>query len=106
MIEELRRMAIETGLIPITHKKISVNPYPEELKNSIQTTMVFNYDPILGLQYFVEPPRVLVYDIDFLPSVSKEDLDRLMHHIKRDKIMFINSKERNPNDCGFIFSNF
>lgn len=51
----------------------------------------YYYDPILGLQYSLEPFPVISIDVAMIPK--NFDINKVMEFLKRDRLMIINSKQ-------------
>lgn len=82
LAEQMKREFMEKRL---RHEIIMMLPEPEPIR------MVFRYDPITGLEYTSGIEPILIYPIDMLPKKVKLDIERVIHHINRGKVLFINS---------------
>lgn len=79
--------------------------YAHELPEPEPIASIYDYDPILGLRYYSSEPHMLNLNINGFPKM-KIELDRVLEHLKRHKVMIINTSKRAIDNCGRIFSNF
>lgn len=77
----------------------------KELLNPEPIVSIYDYDPILGLRYYSEETRMLNLNMEALPDM-KIKLSEVMNHLKRHKMMIIDSSKEMIDNCGRIISNF
>jgi len=59
--------------------------------------MIFNYDPILGLQYYSCENEYIYLDLTTIPKMSPEEIIEDWYRLIRDVgIIFLNSKDPSP----------